>query len=135
MKSKITPPSDRKFFFMVAATIVFQVQLEDGNPESTVMNSVAINGVVTHTEDKVPAKLLGKAQQVVQLQFAKKMGDDMPKVNVVDVVIMNLMNLGYMSDEEFNATPDGMKQQEAAAAPAAGKAKLSVVANGASTLQ
>jgi hypothetical protein len=131
MKKQNTTSSDRKFFFMVAAQIVFSVKLDEANPENVAMNAVSLNGVVTHSEDKVPAKLLGKAQQVVQLQFAKKMGDDMPKINVVDVVILNIMNLGYMTDEEFSATPDGTKQQEVAPA----KTKLSVVANGASTLQ
>ena len=128
MKKPNTPSSDRKFFFMVAATIVFQVALDPKNPEATVTNSMPLNAVVTSPEDKLPSALIGRAQQAVQMQFIKKMGDEMPTVKIVDVVITNLMNLGYMTDAEFSAVPEGLKQTEALS-----KARLSVVSG--ATLQ
>jgi hypothetical protein len=118
MKTQSTATS-RKFHFMVAAQILFT--LKEG--EQTAINTATVNAVVTHDKDVVPARLLGKAQQAAQMQFIKKLGEEAPNVQVADVVVLNLMNLGYMSDDEFAAAPEGQKQQEVAKA----KPGLSVV--------
>lgn len=102
--------SDRKFFFMVACQVVFHVAATANEPEA--MNTAFINGVVTNDVDQFPSRLVGKAQQVAQMHFFKRLGDEAKNVNVVDVVIMGIMNLGFMTDEEFQAVPEGVRQQE-----------------------
>jgi hypothetical protein len=107
--TKQTSTAVRKFHFMVAAQIVFNITLDSGEQA---VNTANINSVVTHDKDMVPARLLGKAQQAAQMQLFNKLGEEATKINVVDVVILNLMNLGYMTDEEFQATPDGTVKKE-----------------------
>ncbi len=64
-----------------------------------------LNGIVTTDTTNLPAASLGKAQQAVQLHFHKRHpGVDL---KVIDVVITNLTNLGYMTAEEFHAPPEG----------------------------
>jgi hypothetical protein len=122
---KQTPnAAGRKFHFMVAAQIVFSMPADDGG---LAINTANINGVVTHDKDTIPTHLLGQAQKVAQMQLFKRLGDEATKVNVIDVVITNLMNLGYMTEAEFNAAPDGQKQQEI---PKAAAAHLRVVGGG-----
>jgi hypothetical protein len=119
-----TPPANaagRKFYFMVAAEVVFQ--LPAGENE-VALHTAKVNGVITHTKDQIPSNLLGQAQKVAQMQLFKKMGDDSVTANVLDVVILNVMQLGYMTEEEFQAVPEGVKQQEVA------KTVLSVVKGG-----
>lgn len=120
---KQTPnAAGRKFHFMVAAELVFTLPAGEGE---VAINTARVNSVVTHDKDTVPTHLLGQAQKAVQMQLFKRLGDEAAKVTVVDVVIINLMNLGYMTDAEFNAVPEGKKLQEVA------KAGLRVVKSGA----
>lgn len=111
----------RKFHFMVACQVVFAVQ----DAGETAMNTAFINGVLTNDKDVFPSRLLGKAQQIAQMHLFKRLGEDAAKVNVIDVVIMNVMNLGYMTEEEFQAAPEGTKQQEVSK----DRPTLSVVSN------
>jgi hypothetical protein len=98
-----TKNANKKFFYLVAATVVFAVRLgKDKMSEPTMM---PINTVVTGSEDRFPSAAINRAQQAVQLALFKRLGDDAQNVEVGDVVINNLMNLGYMTDEEFNVQP------------------------------
>lgn len=100
----------RKFYFLTACQVVFAVQNEG---EEVQMSSAFINGVVTNDKDVFPSRLVGKAQQIAQMHLFKRLGQEASKnVNVVDVVVMSVTNLGYMTEEEFQAAPEGMKQQE-----------------------
>ena len=46
--------------------------------------------------------MIGKAQQSAQLQFLRNMGEEeVPNVEVRDVAIVNVVNLGVMTEEEF----------------------------------
>jgi hypothetical protein len=101
----------RKFHFMVAAEVLFQMPAGE-NTEEVVLSSATLNAMVTNDKDVFPARMLGRAQQAVQMQLFKKLGDDSTKANVVDVTILNVMNLGYMTDAEFQDAPAGTKQVE-----------------------
>lgn len=102
MKSP-TKNVNKKFFYLVSATVVFGVRLDkDTVSEPTTM---PINTVVVGSEDRFPSAAIGRAQQAVQLALFKRLGDQAQNVEIADVVINNLMNLGYMTDEEFNVQP------------------------------
>lgn len=116
----------KKHHFLISAQIMFTD--DQGN-----MGSAPVNGVLIQDQLEVPSASLGKAQQIVQFHFIKKMGEDAPKVRIVDVHIMNLVHLGEMTEAVFKAAPEGMSLKEATAqvAEATGRADLKLVpANG-----
>jgi hypothetical protein len=78
--------------------------------ESEQVNALRINGVLVDPGKSIPVRLLGKAQQIVQMNFHQRMAD--PKIQVLDVVLMNMFHLGYMTESEFRAVPEGQKLQE-----------------------
>jgi hypothetical protein len=102
MKAPVKNTS-KKFFFLVSASVVFAVRM--GKDKMSDPTTMQLNTVVTGTEDRFPSKAIGHAQQAVQLALFKRLGDEAQNVEIGDVIINNLMNLGYMTDEEFNAKP------------------------------
>jgi hypothetical protein len=112
------PASSKKFFFLVSATIVFYVA-EDAAQSTT---SVPINATISGPKDQIPSAMIGKAQQAVQMQLMKKLGEQFQHVQIVDVVINNIITLGFMTEDEFLAPP---KVDESAA-----KKVMSVIKGG-----
>lgn len=103
----------RKFHFMVAAQVVFRIIPEKaGDPVE--INTANVNTVITSDKDQIPASMVGKAQQGIQLQLLNRLGENAQKIEIVDVVILNFMNLGYMTDLEFQVPPEGTQKQEVA---------------------
>ena len=101
--------------FLVAGEIIFN------QADSDVTHSVRLNAMIAHTECSLPARLIGKAQQTLQMLLFKRMGESaeaagiaMPQINVHDVVILNISSLGWASEEEFNKPPEGTLKQEKA---------------------
>lgn len=74
--------------------------------------SIDINGIVANDTKNIPAYQLARAQQVLQANFFRRMED--VKVEVRDVVIQNMIYLGFMTDAEFKRQPEGMTIQELA---------------------
>lgn len=103
----------KNHYHMIAAEIVFRVQ---GQEE---VNAVRINGVLVSPTRDIPVRSLGKAQQIVQLNFHQRMQSD--KIEVLDVVLMNFMHLGHMTAEQFNEPPAGtvLAEKEPVAQPVA----------------
>ena len=95
----MSSPSTRTWYHLVTAQIVYQV---NGQPE---ISSMYLNGIVTTNTVNLPAASLGKAQQAVQMHFHQR--HEGVDLKVLDVVIMNLTNLGHMTQQEFHATPEG----------------------------
>lgn len=52
--------------------------------------------------DIIPLRLLAKAQQALQANFRTQVDD--PDIVIENVVIQNIMDLGIMTDVEFNKT-------------------------------
>lgn len=96
--------SQKMHYHMICGEIIFK------DASSEIPSAVRCNGVLVDPEKNIPVRLLGKAQQILQLQFHQKM--DGLVVTVVDVVLMNFMYLGFMTEEQFRKTPEGMKVQE-----------------------
>ena len=91
--------------------IAGQILLTEGNNPN--LNSVPLNGVITTKEPLIGVHDIGRAQQMLQMLFFKKLPESVvPTINVVDVVILSLTNLGYMTDERFLQKPDGVAVQE-----------------------
>jgi len=114
--------STHRHRFLVAGEIIFN------QADSDVVHSVRLNAMIAHTDVNLPARLIGKAQQTLQMLLFKRMGESaeavgiaMPQITVHDVVILNISPLGWMSEDEFNAPPEGTVKQEKA------KPTLSVV--------
>lgn len=77
------------------------------------LTQLTLNSMVKSDIRHIPMRLIGKAQQALQVALHQRMhdGSETPKYEVVDVVILNMLHLGHMTDEQFNATP-GAKLEE-----------------------
>ena len=96
-----------KYHHLIAGQILLT---EGANPN---LNSVPLNGVITTKEPLIGAHDLGRAQQTLQMLFFKKLPESMvASVHIVDVVILGIVNMGYMTDERFLQKPDGVAVQE-----------------------
>lgn len=93
--------------FLISGSIIFVNQKEE-------IGTVALNGVLIQDRRDIPVKSLGKAQQILQMNFRKNSGAD-DSVKVVDVVLHNFVHLGEFTKEEFQQPPQGLSQQEAQA--------------------
>jgi hypothetical protein len=87
----------KRHFFLASAFALFQ-DIQDGTGVGPV-HSVPMNVVVPSEQQIVTARDLGVAQQNVQVQLHKRMGEN--QVEVVDVVFNSISYLGHMTDEEF----------------------------------
>jgi hypothetical protein len=96
-------PTLKHHHHLITGEIVFT-----GNNDE--VNAIRVNGVLIDPEISIPTRLLGKAQQILQLNFHQKMQDD--KIKVLDVILLNFTYLGHMTQEEFHKDPEGMKRQE-----------------------
>lgn len=103
----------RQHYHLVTAEIVFRNITEENGPLCT----VRLNGIITDAKSQhIPHRLLGKAQQVVQLHFHNRMAE-IPGIEVVDVVLLGFSYLGFMTEEEFQVPPEGVKLQAKEASP------------------
>lgn len=99
----------RFYYFLITGQILFKTANDD-------VGTVLVNAVVTNETSDVPSRLIGKAQQALQLNFFK-MAED-PTAEVINVIITNWTSLGRMTETYFLAAPEGMKLQEVKADPA-----------------
>lgn len=79
------------------------------------IHSTRVNGILVDTQQNIPARLLGKAQQILQLNFHQRMQDE--SIQVLDVILADFSYLGLMTQEEFQAAPQGTTLQPKAQAP------------------
>lgn len=95
----------KQHYFLVCGEVIFHTADEQ-------VGTIRLNAIVTHEKPTIPVRLIGKAQQALQLNFFKKLED--AAATVVDVVIINFSDLGKMTEKEFHAAPAGMELQERA---------------------
>ena len=79
------------------------------------IHSTRVNGVLVDLDKNIPLRLLGKAQQILQLNFHQRMQDE--SIQVLDVILADFSYMGHMTQEEFQATPDGTALQQKPVAP------------------
>lgn len=97
--------NDKYHHHLICAEIVFT-----HDDEGDIPNAIRTNGVLITQDRNIPVASLGKAQQIVQLNFHQRMKDE--KIKVVDVVLMSFSYLGEFTKEEFHKVPEGTKLQE-----------------------
>jgi hypothetical protein len=102
--SKHLPKTERQTYYLVAGEVISRPA--DGE----VSSAVIMNALVISADGRFSVQQIAKAQQALQFQFYKRMND--PSIQILDVVLVSLMNLGTFTDAEFNATPAGMKMEE-----------------------
>lgn len=93
-------------FHLITGEIVFRHQKD----ENSQINAIRVNGVLADENRALPARLLGKAQQILQLNFHNHMQD--ASIEVLDVVLVNFSHLGEFTEAEFHATPEGTKLKQ-----------------------
>lgn len=104
-----SPNQKEKFHHLITGQILL-TQGEDAG-----LSNVFLNAVLTTKECVVGAHDIGRAQQILQMLFFKKVpAEDQQGIKIIDVVIMGIHTLGYMSDERFLQKPDNVEVQERA---------------------
>ncbi len=98
--------NEKLHHFLLVGEIVFR------EPNSEQINALRVNGILIAPEKALPVRQIGKAQQVLQLNFFKRM--QIPDLQVVDVVLVNIIHLGEFTQEEFHQPPEGtvLKEKE-----------------------
>lgn len=97
----------KQHYHLVTGSVIYQ------EAEDQPFQSITLNGIVRDDAKEIPTRLLGRAQQILQVNFMKKIGTTENKV--VDVILLNFAYLGEMTEEEFQAPPAGTKLQEKSA--------------------
>jgi hypothetical protein len=105
---KMTSKQKPLHYHLVTGEIFFR------HKSSEEVGTTRLNAIIADPQKAIPVKLLGAAQQTLQLNFFKMMGDDAKDTNVLNCVIYSFSHLGYMTSDEFHASPDGTKLQEVA---------------------
>lgn len=96
--------SKKNFYFLISGSVVFVNQPDTVNEN---IGSIQMNGVLISDINSIPARSLGKAQQILQINFMKQMGQSAPKI--VDVSLHNFVLLGEFTHDEFHQAPEGME--------------------------
>ena len=91
---------EKVHYYLITGEIIF-------SDEENNVSGIRVNGVIALPEQKLAARYLGKAQQILQVNFMQKMGEI--KITITDVILMNFTYLGHMSQEEFHQPPKGTK--------------------------
>lgn len=105
-----TENQEHKYHHLIAGQILLSVG-EEG------MNSAFLNAIITTKEPVIGAHDIGRAQQTLQMLFFKKVPpQDHENIKIIDVVVMGISSLGYMTDERFLQKPDNVEVQERAKA-------------------
>ena len=109
------PKPIARHYHMFAGEVLFEMK----HGEEVEVGSLRVNAMVTDHSKQIPVRLLGKAQQALQLRFVKQHinEEDLDKLRIIDCVILNISYLGFFTEEEFNQAPEGMKLQEKTASP------------------
>jgi hypothetical protein len=101
------PMSEKKHYFLISGSIMFTVG-DIKNLENIQPSSIFVNAIVRHDDKNFPAQKLAKAQQNLHKSFVMKLPE--PELaNIHDIIILSVSHLGEMTEEEFQATPEGLK--------------------------
>ena len=88
----------QQYYHLIAGNVVYKIPGAPANENP--MGIITLNGVIT-TDDKILRVAdLNQAQQVLQQHFRLKTED--PSLEVADVIILNIVRLGYQSEFEFH---------------------------------
>lgn len=89
---------DQKHYFLIAGNVVYKV--DGGAKDTNPMGVITLNGVITSASQTLGVADLNQAQQVLQHHFRVKTEDN--TIEIDDVIILNIVPLGFQSENEFN---------------------------------
>lgn len=94
------PPKSmiQKHYFLIAGNVVYKV--DGGTKDTNPMGIITLNGVITSDTQTLGVADLNQAQQVLQHHFRVKTEDN--TIEIADVIILNIVYLGFQSENEFN---------------------------------
>lgn len=95
MANKLDP--NKKHYFLINGTVYFTMGEEQEE------FAVPLNGTFFSDSPVLSARHLGKAQQTLQINLAHQLGDRLLEVSVKNVILHNIVSLGYQTAEEFTA--------------------------------
>lgn len=87
----------KQHYFLSAGQVTF-VTKENPNQPTT----VGLNALVIRNTDKKTLDLIGNANRALQQHLFNRVGEDASKIEVLDVVQVNIQYLGEFTKEEFN---------------------------------
>lgn len=87
-----------KHYFLIAGNVVYKV--DGGTKDQNPMGIITLNGLITSDTQTLGIAALNEAQQVLQHHFRVKTED--PSIEIADVIILNVVYLGFQSENEFN---------------------------------
>jgi hypothetical protein len=94
----------KQHYHHVCGLVMFQT------PGGNAMGTATVNTVLRSDSQNVPARQIGRAQQAMQMSFHEQAQD--PSIQVVGLPIISISYLGFMTEKEFNAPPEGMALKE-----------------------
>lgn len=87
-----------KHYFLIAGNVVYKI--DGGSSDQNPMGILTLNGLITSNVQTLGVADLNEAQKVLQHHFRIKTED--PSLEIVDVIILNVVYLGFQSENEFN---------------------------------
>jgi len=88
----------QKHYFLIAGNVVYKV--DGGTKDTNPMGIITLNGLITSDTQTLGVAHLNEAQQVLQHHFRVKTEDN--TIEIADVIILNVVYLGFQSENEFN---------------------------------
>jgi hypothetical protein len=104
-------------YFLIAGVVMFTSAGETAAEDAT-LGSAPANAIVRHDSTNFPVRKLAKAQLNLHTSFMQKIpAEALPSITVHDIVITNISNIGFMTEEEFQREEAPEPEQEEAAQP------------------
>ena len=109
----------KNHYQMIAGRVIFQYAPKtdaenpvDANSAKAIeVGEMTLNALVTVNDPKkIILSDIGRCQIALQKQFRQRLPD--PNIQIMDAVILSVIDLGYMTEEEFRKNPEGTKLQE-----------------------
>jgi actin-like ATPase involved in cell morphogenesis len=98
MTQTASESTTQKHYFLIAGNVVYKV--DGGTKDTNPMGIITLNGLITSDTQTLGVTHLNEAQQVLQHHFRVKTEDN--SIEIADVIILNVVYLGFQSENEFN---------------------------------
>lgn len=93
----------KKYNLLFSVEAAFQLTGEAGAKFNQSVHTRTMNTLVQSDNDVVNIQTIGRAHQAVQRQMLSEVGPENIKIH--DVVTLNIMHLGWLTDEELQPQP------------------------------
>lgn len=103
--------SQKAHYHLVSAEVMF---VDHDNDDA--MGNIRLNGMMVTPVKEITVRDIGRCQQTLQMLALQKLGlsseEGVKRIQFIDVYTAGISYLGYMTSEEFQKPPEGMKLQE-----------------------